>query len=72
MIPAHTIAGQLATFIDKGEGGLGLSYHEALDEIPYELILLMQRDKSHIASDDVLVEEEDETKYFRDHGIKLR
>lgn len=32
----------------------------------------MQRDKSHIATDDVMVEEEDEMKFFRDHGIKLR
>lgn len=32
----------------------------------------MQRDKAHMATDDVMVEEEDEMKYFRDHGITLQ
>lgn len=55
--------------MDKGEGGLGLSWHEAVEEIPYELILLMQRDKPHMKSDDDYYEVEDESAYFANLGI---
>lgn len=72
MIHSRTLAGQIAGFLDKGEGGLGLTWHEATQEIPYELLLLMQRDKAHLATKDTLVEEDDEDKFFRDHGITLR
>ena len=71
MIPSYTLAGQLASFIDKGEGGLGLTFKEATEEIPYELILLMQKDKAHIASSDTMIEVEDEDAYFAQHGINF-
>lgn len=71
MIPSYTIAGQLASFIDKGDGGLGLTYKEATEIIPYELLLLMQKDKAHLASDDTMVEVEDEMDYIRDRNINL-
>lgn len=71
MIPSYTIAGQIASFIDKGEGRLGLSYNEAVNEIPYELILLMQKDKAHWAGDDAKVEVEDEDDYISRMDINL-
>lgn len=64
-MPSFTLAGQLASFIDKGEGGLGLSWKEATEEIPYELILLMQRDKAHAENDDNYYEVEDEEAFFK-------
>lgn len=48
-----------------------MTYKEAVDEIPYELILLMQRDKAHIADEDSMVEVENESEYFMSHGINL-
>lgn len=70
MIPSYTLAGQLAYFVGKGECGLGLSYKEAVEEIPFELLLLMQKDKAHIVSEDTLVEVSEEY-FIKQHGIKI-
>lgn len=48
--------------------GLGLTYHEAVDIIPYELLMLMQRDKAHVLSDDDMMEVEDEVAFFKNRG----
>lgn len=69
MTKAHTIAGQIATFLDKSESGLGLTWHEAVEVIPYELILLMQRDKPHMLNDDDYLEVENELDFFQNQGI---
>lgn len=68
VIPSFTLAGQLASFIDKSENGLGLSLEEALDGVPYELLLLMQRDKARITPDDAEVEVDD-SYFFKSNGI---
>lgn len=52
-----TMAGQIATFMSKE--GLGLSWKEAVEILPYELILLMAKDKLHYAGDDTKVEVDD-------------
>lgn len=56
-------------FLDKSEAGLGLTWHEAVEVIPYELILLMQRDKPHMINDDDLCEVDDEVEFFRKQGL---
>lgn len=56
-------------FLDKSEAGLGLTWHEAVEVIPYELILLMQRDKPHMINDDDLCEVDDEVEFFRKQGM---
>lgn len=44
------MAGRIATFIEV----LHLTYDEILDRIPYRLLLLMQRDKQHVATGSVV------------------
>lgn len=66
MIGNETIGGQIATFISKE--GLGLSWKEAVEQIPYELILLMARDKLHYAGADAKVEV-DESEFFARRGM---
>ena len=41
--------GQIATFMES----LHLTYHEVLDEIPYRNLLLMAKDKMHVAYGEV-------------------
>lgn len=53
--------------MDKKEG-LGLSYKEAFEIIPYELLLLMQRDKLRIASSDSMVEVTEE-EFFKNKKL---
>lgn len=53
--------GQIATFMDT----LHLTYHEVLDEIPYRNLLIMSKDKLHVAHGEVLREmTEDEERAF--------
>lgn len=44
------MAGRIATFIET----LHLTYDEILNRIPYRLLLLMQRDKQHVATGSVV------------------
>lgn len=44
------MAGRIATFIEV----LHLTYEEILNRIPYRLLLLMQRDKQHVATGSVV------------------
>lgn len=44
----HTLVGQMASFMES----LKLSYREVFEVIPYEQLLLMQRDKLHIVYGD--------------------
>lgn len=44
------MAGRIATFIEV----LHLTYDEILNRIPYRLLLLMQRDKQHVATGSVV------------------
>ena len=60
----ETLLGQIATFIDN----LHLSYHEVVEVIPYRNLLLMAKDKQHIASGEVM-EEVDEAEFFRRQGM---
>lgn len=46
----ETLIGQLATFMDS----LHLSYKEAFEEIPYRVMLIMQKDKLHASYGDVI------------------
>ncbi len=46
---------------------LHLSYAEVVDEIPYRYLLIMAKDKQHIASGEVW-EEGDEDEFFRRQG----
>lgn len=62
MVGNDTMAGQIATFM--GKDGLGLTWHEAVEKIPYELILLMAKDKLHYVGDDVKVEVDD-SEFFK-------
>lgn len=48
---------------------MGLTWHEAVEVIPYELILLMQRDKPHMLNDDDYLEVENELDFFQNQGI---
>lgn len=47
---------------------LHLSYAEVVDEIPYRYLLIMAKDKQHIASGEVW-EEVDEAEFFRRQGM---
>ena len=47
---------------------LHLSYTEVVDDIPYRYLLLMAKDKQHIASGEVW-EEVDEAEFFRMQGM---
>lgn len=42
--------GQIATLMDN----LHLSYREVLEEIPYRNLMIMQRDKLHVATGEVV------------------
>lgn len=48
---------------------LNLSYDEVVNKIPYRNLLLMARDKQHIASGDVMVEVS-EQEFFNIRGEK--
>ena len=63
MIGNETLLGQIATFMEN----LHLTYDEVLDRIPYRYLLLMARDKQHVAYGDVW-EEVDEAEFFRRNG----
>lgn len=47
---------------------LHLSYTEVVDEIPYRYLLIMAKDKQHIANGEVW-EEVDEAEFFRRQGM---
>lgn len=47
---------------------LHLSYAEVVDEIPYRYLLIMAKDKQHIANGEVW-EEVDEAEFFRRQGM---
>lgn len=63
MIGNETLLGQVATFMES----LNLSYAEVVDVFPYRYLLLMARDKQHVAYGDVW-EEVDEAEFFRREG----
>lgn len=44
------MAGRIATFMEV----LHLTYDETINRIPYRLLLLMQRDKQHVATGPVV------------------
>lgn len=48
--------GQIASFMEN----LHLSYDEVVNKIPYRNLVIMQKDKLHVASGDVLREVSDE------------
>lgn len=48
--------GQIASFMET----LHLTYREVLEEIPYRNLVIMQKDKLHVASGDVMQEVTDE------------
>lgn len=48
---------------------LHLSYTEVIEEIPYRTLLMMAKDKQHIAYGEVW-EEVDEAEFFKLHGQK--
>ena len=54
--------GQIATFMEE----LHLTYNEVVNVIPYRNLLIMQKDKLHVATGDVMheVTEEDMGKVF--------
>lgn len=47
--------GQIASFMEN----LHLTYKEVLEEIPYRNLVIMQKDKLHIADGDVMQEVSD-------------
>lgn len=59
----ETLLGQVATFMEN----LHLSYAQVIDEIPYRYLLLMAKDKQHVAYGDVY-EEVDEAEFFKRMG----
>ena len=59
----ETLLGQIATFMEN----LHLTYDEVLDKIPYRNMLMMARDKQHVAYGEVW-EEVDEAEFFRRQG----
>lgn len=59
------LLGQIASFIDN----LHLSYKEVVEEIPYRNLVIMQKDKQHTVSGDVM-EEVSEEEYFKMKGKK--
>ena len=63
MIGNETLLGQVATFMES----LHLSYAEVVDVFPYRNLLLMARDKQHVAYGEVW-EEVDETEFFKRQG----
>ena len=65
MIGNETLLGQVATFMEN----LHLSYAEVVDMFPYRHLLLMAKDKQHVAYGEVW-EEVDEEEFFRIHGQK--
>lgn len=55
--------GQIATFMES----LHLSYDEVVYKIPYRNLVIMQKDKLHIASGEVM-EEVSEEEFFKTKG----
>ena len=60
MIGNETLLGQVATFMEN----LHLSYADVVDVFPYRYLLLMAKDKQHVAYGEVW-EEVDEAEFFR-------
>ena len=52
--------GQIASFMEN----LHLTYREVLEEIPYRNLVIMQKDKLHVASGDIMQEVSD-TDFFK-------
>jgi len=52
VIGNETLLGQIASFIEN----LHLSYKEVFEEIPYQNLILMQKDKLHGTTGDVIQE----------------
>lgn len=53
------LLGQIASFIEN----LHLSYDEVVDKIPYRNLVIMQKDKLHVASGDVMEEVTDDVMF---------
>jgi len=65
VIGNETLLGQIATFMEN----LHLSYAEVVDVFPYRYMLLMAKDKQHVAYGEVW-EEVDEAEFFKRTGRK--
>lgn len=65
IIGNETLIGQVATFMEN----LHLSYHEVVEVIPYRYLLMMAKDKQHVAYGEVW-EEVDEAEFFSRMGKK--
>ena len=52
--------GQIASFMEN----LHLTYREVLEEIPYRNLVIMQKDKLHVSSGDIMQEVSD-TDFFK-------
>lgn len=63
MIGNETLLGQVATFMEN----LHMSYAEVTEVFPYRYLLLMAKDKQHVAYGEVW-EEVDEAEFFRRNG----
>lgn len=56
IIGNETLLGQVASFMEN----LHLSYKEVFEEIPYQNLILMQKDKLHVAYGSVVTESSSE------------
>lgn len=63
VIGNETLIGQVATFMEN----LHLSYAEVVEQIPYRYLLMMAKDKQHVAYGEVW-EEVDEAQFFKMKG----
>lgn len=50
VIGGETLIGMISSFIDN----LKLSYHEVFEEIPFRVLLLMQKDKQRVTTGDIV------------------